>query len=339
MDRCPEMAAGLLGILQSGAAYVPLDPAFPADRITRIVADAGVSLILTRRGLRARFPETSAEILDLDHLPAGVDFASPPGSSESAAYVLYTSGTTGEPKGVVVSHRSLVNHNVAAARLFGLTPEDRVLQFGSLAFDLAAEEIFPAWISGAAVIFRDDEFLDTSRFSERIDREGITVVDLPTAFWHAWVRDLVEAHRALPASLRLVVVGGEEASAASLDAWRRVAGPGVRWVNTYGPTEATIIATAHEPSGPLDGGVPIGRPIANVRAYVLDASMRPAPIGVPGELYLGGEGVARGYHRRPCLTAERFVPDPYGAPRRSPLSDGRPGTMAGRWRAGIPGQA
>ena len=329
LDRSAELAVALLATLKAGGAYVPLDPAYPADRLRYLVDDAGVSLLLTRRHLLAEVPPTAAVVLCVDdEFPPARHGKSPGPDARNAAYVMYTSGSTGTPKGVVVAHRSLVNHNLAAARLFDLRPEDRVLQFGSISFDLAAEEIFPTWMVGATVVLRDDEHLDPRRFTRKIAEAGITVLDLPTAYWHAWVRELAASGAPLPGSLRLVVVGGEEATATALATWRAIAGDSVRWINTYGPTEATIIATAAEPRGADDARVPIGRPIANMKTYVLDAAMAPVPVGVPGELYLAGEGLARGYHGRPGPTAERFLPDPFGDGGRIYRTGDR-----ARWRA------
>ena len=274
--------------------------------------------------------------LDADRaLIAREPSAAPPRAAtpESAAYVIYTSGSTGTPRGVIVPHRGLVNHNTAAAKLFDLTPADRVLQFSSLSFDIAVEELFPAWIAGAAVVLRGgDETLEPAEFSRRISRDRITVLDLPTAYWHAWVDGLTALGETLPASLRLVIVGGEKAQSAAYARWKALATDRVRWLNTYGPTEATVIATAFEP--PADWGrgrddLPIGRPIANTQVYLLDRHLRPVPLGLPGELFIGGEGVARGYLDRSALTAERFPPDPFAATPGARLF--RTGDLA-RWR-------
>jgi amino acid adenylation domain-containing protein len=335
VERSPEMAAGLLGILKAGAAYVPLDPAYPADRLGFMLSDAGVSVLLTRRRLRGSLPDCGPMIIDLDaedldHWPeANPAVALAP---ESAAYVIYTSGTTGTPRGVVVTHRGLLNHNLAAVDLFGLRPGDRVAQFSSLSFDIAVEELFPSWIAGVSVVLRgDDDTLEPSRFTRWVARERVTVLDLPTAYWHAWVNGLAAAGASLPDSLRLVVVGGERALPAVYARWRAMAGDWVRWLNTYGPTEATVIATASEPTTGLDDGteLPIGRPIANTQVYLLDARLQPVPAGLPGELYIGGVGVARGYLNRPGLTGERFVPNPFGEAPGARLF--RTGDLA-RWR-------
>jgi len=283
-------------------------------------------------------PGASIPILRLDTDRAliareSVTAPAPVATPESAAYVIYTSGSTGTPRGVVVPHRGLVNHNVAAAKLFDLTPADRVLQFSSLSFDIAVEELFPAWITGAAVVLRGgDDTLEPAEFTRRIARAGITVLDLPTAYWHAWVDGLTALGEPLPASLRLVVVGGEKAQPAAFARWQAIAGDRVRWLNTYGPTEATVIATAFEPPADWAAGrddLPIGRPIANTQVYLLDPHGQPVPLGQPGELFIGGEGVARGYLDRPALTAERFVPDPFAATPGARLF--RTGDRA-RWR-------
>jgi len=337
LGRSPELMVALLAVLKAGGAFVPLDPVYPPDRLRFMLGDAGVGVLIGRGDLLA-LPPGGARVVDL-----GVDGPAigrePEGDLEGgpapdhAAYVLYTSGSTGTPKGVVVTHRNLVNHNLAAADLFGLGPADRVLQFCSVNFDIAIEEIFPAWIRGAAVVLRDDGFLDPAGFAQRVGAGRITVLDLPTAYWQAWVKAQAGLGEPIPTGLRLVVVGGEEAPASVLAVWRGLAGVGVRWINTYGPTEATIIATAFEPGGgdetPDRRGVPIGRPIANTRAYVLDGALRPVPVGLPGELFLGGSGVARGYLGRPSLTAAHFVPDPFGEVAGARLY--RTGDLA-RWR-------
>ncbi len=338
VERSNDLAVGLLGILRAGGAFVPLDPAYPPERLALMAADANTRVVVTQRRLAGKLAHLGETLVCVDDPEGGRD-AGPDAAGVSgirpdhAAYVLYTSGTTGTPRGVVVSHRSLANHNVAAADLFGLAPGDRVLQFASPSFDLAIEEIFPALIRGAAVVFRDDEALDPGTFHDWLARHRITVADLPTAFWHAWAGALPP--RAVPACLRLVVVGGEAARPAALRRWREVAGDRVRWLNTYGPTEATVIATSYEAApGDLAPGasesVPIGGPIANALAYVLDARLAPAPIGVPGELYLGGAGVARGYLHRPAATAERFLPDPFAGQLGARMY--RTGDRA-RWRA------
>ena len=372
VDRSPEMAVGILGILKAGGAYVPLDPSYPADRLAFMIEDAKLALLLTQEHLRDRLPSRATRhpghpvgptsvgpdpdsriitgptevgptpgaafpVICLDTAleiiaPEPTDELAAVATPESAAYVIYTSGSTGTPRGVVVPHRGLVNHNTAAAKLFDLTPADRVLQFSSLSFDIAVEELFPAWITGAAVVLRgEDDTLEPARFTRWIARERITVLDLPTAYWHAWVDGLAASGEPLPESLRLVVVGGEKAQPAAFGRWRALAGDRVRWLNTYGPTEATVIATAFEP--PADWGrddLPIGRPIANTQIYLLDSRLRPVPLGLPGELFIGGEGVARGYLDRPALTAERFVPDPFADHPGDRLF--RTGDRA-RWRA------
>ncbi len=234
-----------------------------------------------------------------------------------AAWIVYTSGSTGRPRGVVLTHAGLVNHNLAAIELYGITPGDRVLQFSSLSFDIAIEEMLPSWLAGATVVFRDPEMpLVPSEFVRWIERKKISVLDLPTAYWHELVHGLEKKKLPLPESLRLVIVGGEKASAAALRTWSGISAGRVRWINTYGPSEATVIATSWEPRPGeelLERELPIGRPIANTQIHVLDANLRPVETGVKGELYIGGAGVARGYLNRPVQTAEKFIFDPFSA--------------------------
>ncbi len=333
VDRSFEMAIGILGVLKAGGAYVPVDPSYPAERMALMLADCSSPVVLTQTHLAARLPGDRADVVLLDADDDGDKGVLPTSVlTADAAYVIYTSGSTGAPRGVVVPHRGVVNHAIAAGRLFGLGPADRVLQFSSISFDIAVEELFPAWGVGASVVLRgDDGQLDPSEFTAMVDRERITVLDLPTAYWHAWTAALASSGTGLPGSLRLVVVGGERALPAAFEAWRSLPGSGrIRWLNTYGPTEATVIATSHEPeAGPGGADLPIGRPIANARVHVLDARMRPVPAGLPGELYIGGEGVARGYLGLPGATADRFLPDPFSAEAGSRMF--RTGDL-GRWR-------
>jgi amino acid adenylation domain-containing protein len=341
LARSTDLAVALLAVLKAGGAFVPLDPDYPAERLAAMLEDSRVVVLLTHGSLADRWPAGQAAVIRLDadrasidrHDDANLDGGA---TAEDAAYVIYTSGSTGEPRGVVVRHGGLANHNLAVAALFGLAPEDRVLQFSSPSFDICIEELFPTWTRGAAVVFREDGTpLGPTEFSSWVERKRITVLDLPTVYWHAWVEGLAGLHEPLPASVRLVIVGGEKVAARRFADWRAIGGDRIRWINTYGPTEATVIATAFEsraerPAGAVPSEPPIGGPIAGTRVYLLDANRELVPLGVPGELYIGGEGVALGYLHRPGPTAERFVPDPFS---------GRPGARLfrtgdrARWRS------
>ena len=256
--------------------------------------------------------ESSISLLSLRSLASFGSLGSP--QPTNTAYVIYTSGSTGRPKGVVVEHRSIAAYAAGAAAAFGLGPADRVLQFASISFDTSGEEIYPTLASGATLVLRpEDMALSIAHFLREVARLRITVLDLPTAYWHELAAGLGR-EGTLPDCVRLVILGGEQALPDRLALWRQKVGPGVRLLNTYGPTEATIVASRCDLTRG-SAGAPIGRPIPGARAYVLDRGGEPAPAGVPGELYIGGSGLARGYLDRPEITAERFVPDPFaGAP-------------------------
>jgi amino acid adenylation domain-containing protein len=327
VERSLEMVVGLLGILKAGGAYVPLDPAYPKERLAFMLEDTGTQVVLTQKSLRESLPEGQFERvrLDADWPEIARESAENPKSlarADNLAYVIYTSGSTGEPKGVRIAHRSLVNHGLGIRDHFELAPGDRVLQFSSFGFDVAAEEIFPTLASGAALVLRSDVGLDSFRdFGEFLRTRCVTVANLPSSYWHEWVSYLSSSGGALPPTLRLIVVGSEAVSPQRLSDWRRLAGGRVRWLNAYGLSETTITSTLYELPVETDGpgreelevdSVPIGRPIANTRVFILDHWCQPVPIGVPGELYIGGDGLARDYYRRPKLTAQRFLPNPFG---------------------------
>ncbi len=327
LERSPELPVALLGILKAGGAYLPLDPKYPSDRLQYMLEDSGTPVLLTTSALRDELyaKEDIKNVLDnLKVVCFDTDAEEIAGCAETApettagpdnlVYVIYTSGSTGKPKGVQLMHRNLINHNYAVIDEFGLSGNDRVLQFGSISFDLSVEEIFPTWLAGATLVLRSEEAVSSlPAFFEFAEKYQLSVLDLPTAFWHEVVAVLDE--RKLPESVRLVIIGGEKASAERYREWQKHVGGKVRLLNTYGPTETTVISTLSEAAGDGESGVefPIGRPIANTKVYVLDKNLQPVPVGVDGELYIGGAGVARGYLNQPEKTAEVFVNDPFSS--------------------------
>jgi amino acid adenylation domain-containing protein len=317
LERSLSAAVALLGVLKAGGAYVPLDPSYPAARLKFFLEDSAAPVLVTEARLASLVGEGAWKTVLVDsptHKDRGGPRPASGASPENLAYIIYTSGSTGRPKGVMVPHRAVVNHAWAIRRRFHLGPADRVLQFAALSFDVAAEEIFPTWAAGATVVFRSGEVLGPAEFGSLLESQQATVVNLPSGFWHEWVAELERSGRPLPPSLRLVVAGSERVLAERLDWWRRHVREGVRWLNGYGPTEATITATVYEPSGGdlALSSVPIGRPIANVKLYVVDAHGGLCPIGATGELWIGGAGLARGYRGDPERTAEKFIADPFG---------------------------
>ncbi len=314
--RSLALPVALLGVLKAGGACVPLDPAYPAARISYILKDSQAPVLITEHGLFDDGEHSGCELLflaeDLSVLEgfsrSEVESGSKP---NDLAYVIYTSGSTGEPRGVLLEHRGLVNHHLTAVDLYSLSPSDRVLQFSALGFDIAVEEMFPAWTSGGTVILRGEDMPLTAReFMRWVEGQGITVLDLPTAYWHEIVRELAETGGNLSSTLRLVIVGGEKASSTAYEAWLKIGGDRVRWINTYGPTETSIIASAFEcdPAKAVPENLPIGRAIQNYVLRVVDSELKPVPAGTPGELIIGGPGVARGYLRRPEVTKQKFIP-------------------------------
>jgi non-ribosomal peptide synthetase component F len=247
------LVIGLLGILKAGGAYLPLDPEYPRERLEFMLNDSGAPVVLIGRRHDGAFPAGAARVVSLSDGWETIERESEEtpsagATAESLAYVIYTSGSTGEPKGVLISHRALVNHSTAIARRYGLQPADRVLQFASISFDVAAEELFPNWLRGAAVVLPPvpgTPLLD--QLVDWIEREQLTVLNLPTPYWHEWAAELARSGGSIPHSVRLVVVGSEAVSPTRLAQWRQHVSDRVGWLNAYGPTEATITATVYTP--------------------------------------------------------------------------------------------
>jgi len=330
LERSPDMIVALLAVLKAGGGYLPLDPSYPPGRLAAMVADAHVVALLTDRLLRGLLrgllPAQGPPIVCLDTdgpaiaLHNSAEALPPLTTGTNTAYVLYTSGSTGQPRGVVVEHAALAHYTLVAAEAFALTPADRVLQFAALSFDAAAEEIYPCLIREATLVMRPAAMLDgLPTFLQTCQDLRLSVLDLPTAYWHELVCYLAEADATTPPGVRLVVIGGEAVQPERLRQWHRQAPGHPRLLNTYGPTETTVAATladlTNQPENQLEGSGPvsIGRPFPGAQAYILDAYGQPSPIGVPGELYIGGPGLARGYLGRPDLTAERFIAHPFSA--------------------------
>ena len=316
--RGSSVAWGLLGILMAGGACLPLDPAHPEARLGAMLADAHPGALVTAAG--APHLPFSGPVVSLDDTESWADAGDhagiePRSGVDTLAYILYTSGSTGAPKGVMLPHRSLVHHARAVTSLYGLRPGDRVAQFTSIGFDVSIEELYPTWAAGATVVPRPDDVAILGHDWLRwLVSERITVLNLPTAYWHEWVQDLQRLGERLPATLRLVIAGGERALGSAYRAWQRLGGDKVRWINAYGPAECGPIATAFEPEParpwPEDRDPPIGRPVGDATVRVVDGAGRSIATGAIGELLIGGPGLARGYLGRPDLTAERFVLDP-----------------------------
>uniref|UniRef100_UPI00105E2CF5 non-ribosomal peptide synthetase n=1 Tax=Paraburkholderia flava TaxID=2547393 RepID=UPI00105E2CF5 len=315
VERSVDMIVGLLAVLKAGGAYVPLDPAYPAERLAHMIDDSGIGLLLTQSHLHARVPvPAQLACVDLDTLDVSAELSSNPLAAlhdDQLAYVIYTSGSTGKPKGVAVAHGALSMHCQAIAARYGITAADRQLHFSSISFDAAGEQWLVPLISGASVVLRDDSVWAAQRLADEIATKQITVLDLPPAYANAFAQEIEPG----AVSVKTCIVGGEGWSRSGFEIVQRNLRP-ERIFNAYGPSETVITSTVWQADSSTEcTGIyaPIGTPVGERRAYVLDPALALVPQGVVGELYLGGTGLARGYLNRSALTAERFVPDPFDA--------------------------
>ncbi|MFD2467580.1 amino acid adenylation domain-containing protein [Amycolatopsis silviterrae] len=311
LERSVDAVIALVGVLKSGAAYVPFDPANPPERLAYLVEDARTAAVVTEERYASLFTDSGCPVVTLDQT-AETSSDSPEWIVEPdhLAYVIYTSGSTGRPKGVQIQHGSYAEHALVIAREYGITAADRVLSLASLAFDGSLEQIGAPLLAGASVVLSDPLFWEPEELADQLGRHRITSVNLTPAYYRELLGVLAPRDPRV-AHLTMVNVGADVVTTEDARRWRELGLPG-RFLACYGPTEATISSLLQwADDADLDAAsLPIGRPVAATSAYVLDSRGRPAPVGVPGELHLGGLRVARGYLRRPGLTADKFVPDP-----------------------------
>ncbi|MFI1400469.1 amino acid adenylation domain-containing protein [Streptomyces sp. NPDC020681] len=318
-EPSPALVVAILGVLKAGAAYVPLDPHYPQERLTYLLQDSGADALITQSGLGDRLDHLAAPVVTLD--PRWQDLADLPDRrpdvdvpADGAACMIYTSGSTGSPKGVIVTHRGLTNLASAAADEFGIRAGDRFLQLASIGFSAVLEEIFPPLLRGATVVLAGYRraLPSVQHFLDLLEREQVNGFEITTSYWHQLVDELAVTQERLPSSVRFVVMGGDRSRPDAVLAWRR---SGVPLIHVYGPTEATATASYHhsEKESPDELGLlPIGRAIAGTQIHLLDPQMRLVPPGEVGEIFVGGAALARGYHGARAMTAQRFVPDPFG---------------------------
>jgi amino acid adenylation domain-containing protein/non-ribosomal peptide synthase protein (TIGR01720 family) len=321
VEKSVAMVVGLLGILKAGGAYLPLDPEYPEQRLSFMLEDANVRVLLTQDHLLDRIP-TAIRTVSLDGewetiAERSGENLEPLATSANLAYIIYTSGSTGQPKGVMLNHKGLTNRSLTMIDQYGIRRSDRQFQFISLSFDASVEEIFPTLCRGAALVLRRNiKDLSPVELLAECGQLGVTKIDLPVSYWHQMVDELSQSEEKVPASFRTIVVGGDSPSTEKAKAFTRAVDHSLQLFNAYGPTEATVLAAlydiplAQDELGAL-GKIPIGRPINNTRLYILDNDLKPVPARVFGELYIGGEGLARGYINRPDASAEKFIPDPF----------------------------
>jgi amino acid adenylation domain-containing protein/non-ribosomal peptide synthase protein (TIGR01720 family) len=301
-DRAAQQIIAILAVLKIGAAYVPIDAALPVDRIQYLLQDSQPRLLLGDRASLAQVKSVSVttwETPDVSNYP--VTNLSTSASGEDLAYIIYTSGTTGKPKGVMIERSALAYFTTAAIQTYGFQSDDRVLQFASISFDAAVEEIFPTLAIGATLVLRSAVVPMAADLWQQCRTQAITILDLPTAYWQQLIQQ--SQPQDIPPTLRMMIIGGEAVDASAVQLWAQFNQPQIQVWNGYGPTEATVVATV----GRLQANGAIGQPLTGKFVQILDRWQRPVPVGIVGEIYIGGQGLAKGYWQRPDLTAQKFV--------------------------------
>ena len=309
MERCWEIVISLLATLKAGGTYIPMDPALPAERLEYILEDANVTILLVRKAGSKPLPATRTRIISLEEQSENIalqrnDNLQPVASSENLAYAIYTSGSTGKPKGVMIQHRSLVNLLESVRQDLQITPRSALLALTTLSFDIAALEIFSPILVGGRLLLGDPMQEDIQNLMKRVHEQNVNIVQATPTLWKV----LAESSEHIATTGLTILCGGEAMEGTTAEQLLKISN--TVW-NMYGPTETTVWSSMHQITDVPKGVAPIGKPIANTGMYVLDDQMALVPIGVPGHLYIGGIGLARGYLGRADLTAERFLPDPF----------------------------
>jgi amino acid adenylation domain-containing protein len=325
VERGFEMMVALLAVLKAGGAYVPLDPTYPVARLNYMLEDSASTLLLTQGQTTRMLKRLNQSLPVIDLQNDSPNWANEPDSNPDRAdaglhpanlvYVIYTSGSMGKPKGVMVEHRALAQHCWLMRAHYRLNADDRVLQFASVSFDASVEQMFCTWLAGAELILLSTGRLTPEQLWSEVRRHRVSVANFPPAYWQLLLDFIGNDNTEGLTPLRALILGGE-ALTAHLAEQTRKALPGAAFFNAYGPTESVITSTLFAvPHGYRAdrATVPIGRSVANTRVYILDPHRQPVPIGVTGELYIGGGRLARGYLNQPDMTAERFLPDPFRA--------------------------
>ncbi len=317
LEKSSDFVASLLGVMKAGAAYLPLDPEYSEQRLNMMLSDSNSIIAISTGGLQEKLGAGLQHVIDIegDLMELNAQDEENPCrivQEQNLAYVMFTSGSTGRPKGIMIHHQSFTSYINAISDELQIRPDDRMLQFASAGFDVALEEIFPALTAGASVMIYETSHLSSfERFEELLAARQISLLELPTAYWHEWVADIGKRQFTTCRNLRAILVGGERMSPDKFLAWQSLVGVPV--LHVYGLTETTVTNTMHRLDRLSPGRTaPIGYAIANSTVCVMDVSMNVAPIGAVGELCVGGDGVARGYVIGADQTAERFIPDWYG---------------------------
>ncbi len=322
LSRSSAVVLCMLSILKAGGAYLLLDSQLPAMRLAFMISDAAPRLILAdipfpddieRPGVPIHDPQTLRQRIKGVVSPLRKEV-----KPDNAAYVAYTSGSTGQPKGVIITHRSTVNHTCSVKEIFKLVPSDRVPLMAPIAFDVVTEEVVPPLLIGATLIVSKASHTDMAEFTNEIVAERYTILNIPTPMWHTWVEYLATNHIAIPPSLRLVLAASEKILTKVFMVWKQLENAEkVRWVAAYGTTETTVTSTfyltAWDDDLSNEPNMPVGLPISNTALYILDEKRQPVPDFAVGEIYIAGDGVARGYLNLPDKTKAVFLPDPFSA--------------------------